>query len=144
MALPKLIQAGTTTRRYQLTASKGLASFAQDGKQTNFWLYKNTTPGPLLKAKKGEFLEVEFINRLGQPTTIQRHGIRHLNEMDGVPGLTQVALEPGEKFMPYPISIGGKSSILNLNETHTLELPLAKMHTLELPHERNFDQPIKS
>ena len=108
MALPKVVQAGTTTRRYQLTASKGSASFSQDGEQTNLWLYNNTTPGPLLKAKKGEFLEVEFINRLDQPTTIHWHGIRNLNEMDGVPDLTQSALEPGEQFTyRFPVNDAG-------------------------------------
>ena len=50
-------------------------------------------------AAKGEVLEVEFHNNLQEPTTIHWHGIRNLNEMDGVPGLTQQAIEPGDSFI---------------------------------------------
>ncbi|MFL2801177.1 MAG: multicopper oxidase domain-containing protein, partial [Paracoccaceae bacterium] len=92
----------------QLTAKIGSASFAQDRNQTNLWLYNNTTPGPLLKAKKGEVLEVEFINKLDQPTTIHWHGIRNINEMDGVPDLTQAAVEPDDKFTyRFPVNDAG-------------------------------------
>ena len=108
MAMPKLVQAGKIIRRYQLTAKIGSASFAQDRNQTNLWLYNNTTPGPLLKAKKGEVLEVEFINKLDQPTTIHWHGIRNINEMDGVPDLTQAAVEPDDKFTyRFPVNDAG-------------------------------------
>lgn len=85
MALPKLNQAGTTTRQYQLTARKGSTSFAQDGKQTSLWRYNNRTPGPLLQGKKGKFLEVKIINKLDQPAIIHSYGIPNLNAMDGVP-----------------------------------------------------------
>ena len=43
-------------------------------------------------------MEVKFTNTLEVPTTMHRHGIRHLNEMDGVPDLTQAAIEPCENF----------------------------------------------
>ena len=81
LALPKLVQASTTTRRYQLTANKSNASFDDNGNETNLWLYNNRTPGPLLKARRGEVIEVEFINGLDHPTTIHWHGVRNLNEM---------------------------------------------------------------
>lgn len=45
-----------------------------------------------------EIIEVETINRLDHPSTIHWHGIRNINEMDGVPDLTQAAVEPGEIF----------------------------------------------
>ena len=60
IALPPLVQASTATRRYQLTASKSNVSFADKGKETSLWLYNKTTPGPLLKARRGEIIEVEF------------------------------------------------------------------------------------
>ena len=58
-------------------------------------MYNKTTPGPLLKA--GE----EIINWLS-PSKLSIHyhwhGIRNINEMDGVPDLTQAAVEPSETF----------------------------------------------
>ena len=39
---------------------------------------------------------------------MHRHGIRHLNEMDGVPDLTQAAIEPGESFTyRFPLKNAG-------------------------------------
>ena len=70
----------------------------QANPQTELLLYGNSTPGPLLVGRKSDMLEVEFINRLEMASTIHWHGIRNLNEMDGVPELTQPNVEPGERF----------------------------------------------
>ena len=108
IALPTLVQASTATRRYQLTANKSNVSFDGKGEETSLWLYNKTTPGPLLKARRGEIIEVEFINRLEQPSTIHWHGIRNINEMDGVPDLTQAAVEPSETFTyRFPVNDAG-------------------------------------
>ncbi len=39
------------------------------------------------------------INKLGEDTTVHWHGIRLPNAMDGVPGLTQKPIRPGESFV---------------------------------------------
>jgi len=76
--------------------------------QTDLWLYNGTTPGPMLTVTKGDELIVNFFNNLDQPTTIHWHGIRNLNEMDGVPDLTQVAVDPGEDFTyRFPVRDAG-------------------------------------
>ena len=108
IALPTLVQASTVTRRYQLAADKSNVSFDDKGEETSLWLYNKTTPGPLLKARRGEIIEVEFINRLDHPSTIHWHGIRNINEMDGVPDLTQAAVEPSETFTyRFPVNDAG-------------------------------------
>ena len=108
IALPTLVQASTVTRRYQLAADKSNVSFDDKGEETSLWLYNKTTPGPLLKARRGEIIEVEFTNRLDHPSTIHWHGIRNINEMDGVPDLTQAAVEPGETFTyRFPVNDAG-------------------------------------
>ena len=85
--------------RYQLTAAPADHHFGgADNPFSALMLYNGQTPGPALTARKGDELEVEFLNQLDQPTTIHWHGIRNLNEMDGVPDLTQAAVEPGERF----------------------------------------------
>ena len=84
-------------RRYQLTAAIVEHPIGGLGKPVSpLFLYNGKSPGPKLTARKGETLEIDFQNRLDQPTTIHWHGIRNLNEMDGVPDVTQAVVEPGE------------------------------------------------
>lgn len=62
------------------------------------WAYDGVVPGPVLRFKRGDMLDLELHNRLPEPTTIHWHGIRLPNAMDGVPGLTQAPVAPGETF----------------------------------------------
>ena len=99
---------GTNTRRYALDAKPSPHQFAKDISPTDLWLYNGESPGPMITAKKGETLEVVFTNHLDQPTTVHWHGIRNINEMDGVPDLTQPAVEPGESFTyRFPVRDAG-------------------------------------
>ena len=66
--------------------------------ETTIWAYGENSPGPELRLKQGERLQVKLENGLDQPTTIHWHGLRLPNAMDGVPGLTQDPVEPGESF----------------------------------------------
>ena len=70
-----------------------------DGKPLKVWAYNGQVPGPTLRIKLGETLRVRFTNHLPQETTIHWHGQRLPNAMDGVPGLTQKAVQPGETFI---------------------------------------------
>ncbi len=70
-----------------------------DGVKTRVWSYNGTVPGPELRIKLGDTLKVNFTNNLPQETTIHFHGVRVPNAMDGVPGVTQEAIKPGEKFV---------------------------------------------
>ena len=66
------------------------------------------SPGPAILADEGDELVVDFMNNLQQPTTTYWHGIRNVNEMDGVPGLTQIPIEPDETFIyRFPVNYGG-------------------------------------
>jgi FtsP/CotA-like multicopper oxidase with cupredoxin domain len=80
----------------QLTAD--IVKKAINGKEVRMFGYNGQIPGPLLKVKKGSTLWVEFTNNLDIETTIHWHGIRVENEFDGVPGVTQPAVQPGESF----------------------------------------------
>lgn len=65
---------------------------------TSVWTYGGTTPGPLLRARKGDRLTVHFANNLPEASTVHWHGIRLPAGMDGVPGHTQPAVPPGGTF----------------------------------------------
>ena len=65
---------------------------------TTVWSYNGEVPGPLLRFKKGEEVKVRLVNKLAQPASLNWHGVRIVNAMDGVAGLTQEPVPPGGSF----------------------------------------------
>lgn len=82
----------------EIVAAKGHFQFPFFETKTPVWQYNNQIPGPVIRAKEGSTITVNFENQLNEPTTIHWHGLRIDNAMDGVPGVTQEAIKPGEKF----------------------------------------------
>lgn len=70
-----------------------------DGRELEVWAYNGSVPGPTIRAREGDTIRVRFKNQLPQPTTVHWHGIRLPNGMDGVPGVTQPPIPPGEEFV---------------------------------------------
>ncbi len=66
--------------------------------QTDVWAYGGRIPGPEIRVRQGEPVRIVVENRLEQETTVHWHGIRLPVAMDGVPGLTQPPIGPGESF----------------------------------------------
>lgn len=62
------------------------------------WTYNGVVPGPEIRVPLGTRIRVVVKNRLPDPTTVHWHGIAVPNAMDGVPGVTQDPIEPGETF----------------------------------------------
>ncbi len=60
--------------------------------------FNGLTPGPEIRARQGDRISVAFENGIDQGSAIHWHGIHLDNAMDGVPGLTQAVVEPGETF----------------------------------------------
>lgn len=68
------------------------------GNEISMYGYNGQIPGPTLRVRQGSSLTVNFKNGLDVDTTVHWHGLRLRNEFDGVPGVTQDAVGPGEKF----------------------------------------------
>ena len=62
------------------------------------WGYNGTTPGPTIEAVEGDRVRIYVTNRLPEPTSVHWHGILLPSGMDGVSGLTQKPIAPGETF----------------------------------------------
>jgi FtsP/CotA-like multicopper oxidase with cupredoxin domain len=62
------------------------------------WAYDGRVPGPVLRFRRGDWLDLDLHNRLPDATTVHWHGIRLPNAMDGVPHLTQAPIAPGARF----------------------------------------------
>jgi len=80
---------------------------AREGKQrllpdpaapSAIWGFGGRVPGPLLRFKKGEEVKIRLVNKLPQPISLNWHGVRIANPMDGVAGLTQEPVPPGGSF----------------------------------------------
>lgn len=84
-------------REYELVAAPTRLQLL-DGRTLEVWAYNGQVPGPTLRANVGDRLRVRLVNHLPQPTSIHWHGLRLDNRMDGVPGVTQPPIEPGESF----------------------------------------------
>jgi FtsP/CotA-like multicopper oxidase with cupredoxin domain len=82
-----------------LEAREGtLQLMPEPARPTAAWGFSGEVPGPLLRFKKGEEVRVRLVNKLLAPTTLSWHGVRIINAMDGVAGLTQVPVPPGGTF----------------------------------------------
>ncbi len=59
---------------------------------------RDLMPGPTIEAVEGDHVRIYVTNRLPEPTSVHWHGIFLPNGMDGVAGLTQKPIPPGQTF----------------------------------------------
>ena len=84
-------------KTFHLIAEPVMREFAP-GLKVNCWGYNGTSPGPTIEAVEGDRVRMYVENRLPEPTTVHWHGVLLPNGMDGVSGLNQRRIEPGETF----------------------------------------------
>lgn len=82
---------------YHLTAEPVKREFAP-GFVVNCWGYNGSSPGPTIEAIEGDTVRILVTNHLSEATTVHWHGLNVPNGMDGVVGLTQKPIMPGETF----------------------------------------------
>jgi manganese oxidase len=69
-----------------------------DGTTITAFTYNGTVPGPMIRVTEGDQVRIVVKNELPDATTVHWHGVEVPNAMDGVPGVTQDPIEPGETF----------------------------------------------
>ncbi|MBI2214805.1 MAG: copper oxidase [Acidobacteria bacterium] len=84
-------------KTFHLIAEPVVREFAP-GMKVNCWGYNGQTPGPTIEAVEGDRVRIYVENRLPEPTSVHWHGVLLPNGMDGVSGLNQRAIGPGETF----------------------------------------------
>ena len=82
---------------FHLVAEEVWHNFA-DGLKAKCWGYNGKVHGPTIEAVEGERIRIYVTNKLKAPTSVHWHGVFLPNGMDGVGGLTQRAIQPGETF----------------------------------------------
>lgn len=68
------------------------------GLKATCWGYNGCVHGPTIEAVDGDHVRIFVTNKLPAPTAVHWHGILLPNGMDGVGGLNQRAIKPGETF----------------------------------------------
>src|SRR5690606_12325677 len=76
----------------------GLVRRTIAGKTFAMYGFKGQHPGPLLRVRQGAEIVVRFRNAAELPSAVHWHGVRLENRFDGVPGVTQEPVAPGETF----------------------------------------------
>lgn len=95
-ALPYKVVDGVKV--FHLVAEDVYHEFAP-GLRGHCWGYNGSVHGPCIEAVDGDRLRIFVTNKLGAPTTVHWHGILLPSGMDGVGGLSQKAILPGETYM---------------------------------------------
>jgi FtsP/CotA-like multicopper oxidase with cupredoxin domain len=102
---PVIVPNGTTltwkmvdgVKVFHLIAEEVEHDFAP-GLKVKCWGYNQSVHGPIIEAIEGDRVRIFVTNHLPAPTTVHWHGLLLPNGMDGVGGLTQRAIKPGETF----------------------------------------------
>ena len=85
-----------TIKRFELTASQFQWNVSPD-RSVPAWGFNNSVPGPIIRAKKGDTVEVKVKNDLPESTLMHWHGVRLNSSMDGTSDV-QKPIQPGEEF----------------------------------------------
>jgi FtsP/CotA-like multicopper oxidase with cupredoxin domain len=85
-------------KEFHLVAEKATREIAP-GMLANLWGYNGQSPGPTIEVVEGDRVRLFVTNRLDEPTSMHWHGQRLPNGMDGVSGLTQPSIKPGETYV---------------------------------------------
>src|SRR5687768_2745332 len=94
-SLPHRMEGGVKV--FHLVAEPVEREFTE-GLTVNCWGYNGMTPGPTIEAFEGDRVRLYVTNNLPEGTSVHWHGVILPNGMDGLSGLNQPKIEPGETF----------------------------------------------
>jgi FtsP/CotA-like multicopper oxidase with cupredoxin domain len=124
---------------FHLTAEPCKREFAP-GMVVNCWGYNGTTPGPTIECVEGDRVRILVTNQLPEHTAVHWHGIFLPNGMDGVGGLTQPHIEPGETFV-YEFTLRQNGTFMyHPHADEMVQLALG-MYGLFIVHPREPQEP---
>ena len=85
-------------KEFHLVAESVVRELAP-GMKARLWGYNGQSPGPTIEVVEGDQVRIFVTNKLPEHTSVHWHGQRVPNGMDGVTGLTQKGIEPGQTFV---------------------------------------------
>ena len=83
------------TKVYELTAAETQWAVAPGDVKTAM-AYNGIVPGPQIHVRQGDRVRIHLNNELEESTAMHFHGLDVPNDQDGVPGITQDLVKPGQ------------------------------------------------
>ena len=124
---------------FHLVAEPCRREFAP-GMVVNCWGYNGSTPGPTIECVKGDRVRIVVSNRLPEHTAVHWHGIFLPNGMDGVGGLTQPPIEPGETYV-YEFTLEQNGTFMYHPHADEMVQLAMGMYGLFIVHAREPESP---
>jgi FtsP/CotA-like multicopper oxidase with cupredoxin domain len=91
--------AGKPDYRITLVAQRAEVEVGS-GKKIDAWTFNGKVPGPEIRVRQGDLVEATLVNKdIDDGVTIHWHGVDVPNAEDGVAGVTQDALMPGQHYI---------------------------------------------
>jgi manganese oxidase len=85
-------------KEFHLVAEPVIREIAP-GMKAHLWGYNGQSPGPTIEVVEGDRVRIFVTNRLPEHTSVHWHGQRLPNGMDGVSGLNQPPIKPGQTYV---------------------------------------------
>jgi FtsP/CotA-like multicopper oxidase with cupredoxin domain len=113
-------------KEFHLVAEPVKREFAP-GMVVNCWGYNGQSPGPTIEAVEGDRVRFVVTNNLPERTSVHWHGVLLPNGMDGVAGLNQPHIEPGETYV-YEFTLRQHGTLMyHPHSDETLQMALGMM-----------------
>jgi FtsP/CotA-like multicopper oxidase with cupredoxin domain len=101
LAEPETLHSENGLLRVRLEVAETTVTLA--GRSAHMLTYNGTVPGPTLRLRPGDRLQVELVNRLSVPTNLHTHGL-HVSPKGNADNTLDVHVHPGESFQ-YDIQL---------------------------------------
>lgn len=69
------------------------------GRSVDAWGFNGSVPGPTIEVNAGDHVRFIVTNRLPEVFSMHWHGLEVPNGMDGMPGISQDPIKPGDQFV---------------------------------------------
>ncbi len=128
---------------YELTASE-FEWEVEPGVWRSAMGYNGMVPGPQIRVQLGDTIRVILHNELSESTAIHFHGLVLPFEQDGVPGLTQPPVTPGETYVYEFTTRNSGSHMYHSHYNAAKQVPMGLLGALviEDPEDEPVDQDL--
>ena len=108
-------------RHFTLTAKQVMWSPVKGLKPVLADTLDGTVPGPVIHVTAGDHVRITVINHLPQSTSMHWHGLMLPSSVDGVPGIGQKSIQPGQTYT-YDFTIRDEDAGTHWYHSHDNDL----------------------